>query len=176
MARKFKIPTTKEEAGQFLTDLGALQLEQKKIEESFTRREVQLKAEKEVAISRLQRRLNELFLSLFIFYSRNREELTQRGRISIVELPGGSIQSFLTNPTVNIRNKDRIIEVLKECGLDEFIKVVEDVDKIAILSEPEKVADIPGIKIMREEKFLARPALSNIAITESIKKLKKLLP
>ncbi len=63
-----------------------------------------------------------------------------------------------TNPPhVSIRFKLKtVIRQLKEAGLDRFVRVTEDVNKRAILDEPEAVKGIRGITVKKRQEFEVR--------------------
>jgi len=53
-------------------------------------------------------------------------------------------------PSCIIRSVENVIETLKQLGLNRFVRTKEEVNKEAILNEPNIVAHIPGITIKKD--------------------------
>ena len=60
-------------------------------------------------------------------------------------------------PSVSARPIDKVIEALKDMGLKRFIRFKEEIDKEAILGDPDAVKYIKGIKIEQREDFVIVP-------------------
>ncbi len=63
----------------------------------------------------------------------------------------------MTPPKVFIRAIENVLDYLRMAGLNRFIRVKEEVNKDAILAEPEVVANIKGISITQREEFIVIP-------------------
>jgi phage host-nuclease inhibitor protein Gam len=61
-------------------------------------------------------------------------------------------------PSVRLRDMKRVLEALVQLGLARFIRVKQEVDKEAMLREPELAAQVPGVSIGSEgEEFVVSP-------------------
>ena len=69
-------------------------------------------------------------------------------------------------PSVVLRGIETVLQHLKALRLDRFIRTKEEVNKEAILLEPDQVRNVPGITIKQEEQFVVQPfetALEEVA-------------
>ena len=122
-----------------------------------------------------QQEIDSLFEGIFIFAQAHRDELTEGGRKKTISLPTGDILWRLTPPAVSLKNVKRIIELCKSCRLKRFIRTKEEVDKEAMLKEPEKAKEIKGVTISQKEEFVVKPSEIEIEISKDTKKLQKVL-
>lgn len=76
-----------------------------------------------------------------------RDELTQNGKTKTGSFNTGEVQWRQRPPSVAIRGADSVIESLKTLGLMRFIRTKEEVNKEAMLNEPELAATIAGVTI-----------------------------
>lgn len=61
-------------------------------------------------------------------------------------------------PSVSIRGADAVIETLDRMGLTRFVRSKDEINKEAILNEPDAVRGIAGIKIVTGiEDFIVQP-------------------
>ena len=172
MATKFKMPETVSEADTLIREIGKFQRE----EEDVNLKIAELEGELKGRIEQLDEAIMERLAALYGFFIKNKKELTEEGKIKVVMLSSGDMEILLTPPSVNIKKEELVIEVLKRMGLRRFIRTKEEVNKEAVLLEPESVSDIEGIKISQKERFLVRPQVTGKSAIEDTKKLKKLLP
>lgn len=78
----------------------------------------------------------------------------------------GKTASFVTGtvswkkrpPSISVRNPEGVIETLKNLQLLRFVRTKEEVNKEAMLNEPDMVRGIAGIKIVKDiEDFIVQP-------------------
>ena len=88
----------------------------------------------------------------------HRDELTQHGRTKTANFNTGDVQWRQRPPSVNARGIPTILENLKELGLTQFIRTKEELNKDAILNEPELAKAVAGISIKTGvEDFIITP-------------------
>lgn len=87
----------------------------------------------------------------------NREDLTKSGKIKSVKLGNGEIKWRITPPKVSIRGAQEVVENLLKAGLDLFVRTKKEVNKDAILNDPDAVSHIKGIGITQGEDFVIIP-------------------
>lgn len=87
----------------------------------------------------------------------NRDLLCKKGKT--VNLTTGEVSWRTRPPKVTLRGMDKIIEALKtQRGMKKFIRTKEEVNKDAILADPQAVKDIKGISIKSGvEDFVIKP-------------------
>ncbi|KVE36215.1 host-nuclease inhibitor Gam family protein [Burkholderia sp. BDU5] len=88
----------------------------------------------------------------------HRETLTNSGKVKTYSFITGQVQWRQRPPSCSVRGVDAVIELLKARDLSAFVRVKEEINKEAILNEPEKVRGLPGITIVTGvEDFVIEP-------------------
>ena len=88
----------------------------------------------------------------------HRDELTDGGRVKTASLITGEVQWRQRPPSVSVRGADSVIGILKRLGLGRFVRVKEEVNKEAILNEPDEVRGVAGLNIVTGvEDFVITP-------------------
>ncbi len=77
----------------------------------------------------------------------HRDELTQNGKTKTANFNTGDVQWRQRPPSVNARGIPAILENLKKLGLIQFIRTKEELNKDAMLNEPELAKTVAGISI-----------------------------
>ncbi|MBU2575638.1 host-nuclease inhibitor Gam family protein, partial [Patescibacteria group bacterium] len=120
-----------------------------------------------------QEKVSELLEGLFAFAEAHRDELTEGGKRKTVEVPTGIFGWRTTPPAVSLRDIKSILASLVSLGLERFIRTKEEVDKEAMLKEPEVAKKVKGVSIDQREEFIAKPTELEVEITSDVNKLKK---
>ena len=110
---------------------------------------------------------------LYAFAEAHRDELTESGKRKSVDVTTGTFGWRMTPPTVSLRNVKKIIAKLKELKLTRFIRVKEEVDKEAMLREPDVASGVKGVSIAQHEDFFIKPAELEVEIAADAEKLTK---
>ena len=76
-----------------------------------------------------------------------RDELTNNGKTKTGTFNTGEVQWRQRPPSVGIRGADSVLESLRTLGLVRFIRTKEEVNKEAMLNEPELPATVAGVTI-----------------------------
>lgn len=76
-----------------------------------------------------------------------RDELTQNGKTKTGSFNTGEVQWRQRPPSVGIRGVDSVLDSLKMRGFTQFIRVKEEINKEAMLNEPDTAASVPGVTI-----------------------------
>lgn len=76
-----------------------------------------------------------------------RDELTQNGKTKTGSFNTGEVQWRQRPPSVAVRGADSVIENLKTRGLVRFIRTKEEVNKEAMLNEPDIAGTVAGVTI-----------------------------
>lgn len=89
----------------------------------------------------------------------NRDVLTEGGKVKFADFVTGVVKWRVKPPSVSIKGMDAVIALLKQSTLTRFVRVKEEVNKEAILNEPDAVRGIAGISINTGvEEFVIEPA------------------
>ena len=88
----------------------------------------------------------------------HRAELTQSGKTKTANMITGQISWRARPPSVSIRGTNAVIELLKNKGLDRFVRTKEEPNKEAMLADPDAIRTVPGISIISGvEDFVIEP-------------------
>jgi phage host-nuclease inhibitor protein Gam len=99
------------------------------------------------AIDGLKDRINVLQQGVQGFCEAHRDQLTQNGKVKTASFVTGEVQWRQRPPSVAVRGGEVVIEALKRLGLGRFVRTKEEINKEAILNEPEEVRGVAGISI-----------------------------
>ena len=78
----------------------------------------------------------------------NRDALTEGGKVKSANLITGEVSWRQRPPSVQVRGLDAVIATLKRLGLGQFVRTREEINKEAILNEPEQVRGVAGISLV----------------------------
>lgn len=105
-----------------------------------------------------QERLVGMQTGVQVWCEANRDKLTNSGKVKTANLITGIVLWRQRPPSVGIRGAESVIETLKKLGLSRFIRTKEEVNKEAMLNEPDAVRGIAGISIVTGiEDFVIEP-------------------
>ena len=174
---EFVVIQNEQQADQALSEIGAAQRAIHAIDGGY---QIELTALKQRYAQELVDPLdaiNKRFVGLYEFAQSNRGTLLS-GDSKTIKLPSGELRWRFTPFSVAFKNKmnnDEAVEALKEAGLPEFVRTKEEPNKEAMLKDAEsraKAAAVPGIKIVQNEEFVAKP---NEGLEDVVGDVKKLL-
>ena len=93
-----------------------------------------------------------------------RDELTQNSKTKTGSFNTGEVQWRQRPPSVGIRGAESVLESLRTLGLVRFIRTKEEVNKEAMLNEPELAATVAGVTIKTGvEDFVITPFEQEVA-------------
>lgn len=88
----------------------------------------------------------------------NRHDLTRGGKVKSASFVTGEVQWRQRPPSVSVRGTDSVIELLASRGLDRFLRVKTEINKDAILADPDAARGVPGLSIVTGvEDFVITP-------------------
>lgn len=118
--------------------------------------------------------INEAFEGIFLYAEKNRPNLTDGEKRKTVETPHGTFGWRFNPSSVVCRNNEKAMAQIRELGLaDTFIREKPELNKEAMLADPETAKKVPGIKIERCEMFFVKPAALNKEIEHNAEKLRQ---
>ena len=175
MAKKAVIPVPKslDEAAQFLAEIGQEQRVSEEIRSDLNTAVDKLKTQAMADNEPHQKKVSQLVEGLFAYAEAHRDELTDGGKRKTVEVPTGIFGWRMTPPAVSLRDVESILESLKSLKLKRFIRTKEEVDKEAMLKEPDVAKTVKGVSISQHEDFVAKPSELEVEIAIQVDKLKK---
>jgi phage host-nuclease inhibitor protein Gam len=151
------VPQTQDDAVAAIAEIGVHQRERTRIETLMNDELARIREGWEKKAAPHQEAIKALQKGVQIWCEANRERLTQGGKVKYAHLASGEIKWRMTPPKVVIRAMENVLDYLRMAGLNRLIRVKEEVNKDAILAEPETVANIKGISITQREEFIVIP-------------------
>jgi phage host-nuclease inhibitor protein Gam len=152
-----KIPQSKEDVIDAIAAIGRHQRERIRIEAAMNDELAQVRESWEKQAAPHLETIRSLTTGVHLWCEANRAALTQDGKVKYAHLASGDVKWRMTPPKVTIRVIENVLETLKQLGLTRLIRVKEEVNKEAVLAEPETVAHIKGIVISQKEEFIVQP-------------------
>ncbi len=96
----------------------------------------------------------------------HRAELTRDGKTKTARFTSGEVSWRLRPPSVAVRGVEAVIDALRRLKLTAFLREKTEIDKDAILRNPDAVRNVKGIAISQREDFVVKPdetALEEVA-------------
>jgi len=101
--------------------------------------------------------IKELRAGVQTWCEAHRDVLTKGGKVKTAAFASGEVRWRMTPPSVAIRGVEATMDLLKRLGLARFIRTKEEVNKDAILAEPDAVTGVSTISIKQHEEFVIEP-------------------
>jgi len=121
--------------------------------------------ELEEVIAPLGDELKQLEAGVQAYCEAHRLELTGGGKVKFHEFGTGKVNWRARPPKVVVRGVEAVIAACKTLGLEQFVRVKEEVNKDAMLNEPDVAVTISGVSIQSEgEDFVIEPVALNANI------------
>lgn len=121
-----------------------------------------------------EKEVDELARGVHIFAEGYRADLTDQGARKTVELtPSEKIRWYFTPPAVEVDEEEEALKELESWGLSEFIRVKKEINREAILREPEKIENLKHLSVGQEEIFAIVLSAMGIELQKGKKKFKK---
>lgn len=154
---KVDIPRDAYEANSFIKRIGIAQRERARVETEMREALAIVKEAHELQARPHKERIEILTRGLRAWCEANREELTRGGRVKSYKFAAGEISWRTKPPRVVISNAKKVLELMRAVG-SRFLRVVESIDRQAMLAAPEEAQAIAGVKIRSAgEDFIVRP-------------------
>ena len=153
---------TREEVDAAIAQIGIAQRERTAIEVAMNAELAAVRASYETLAAPRAAVIKEFRVGVQIWAEANRRELTREGRTKTVKLAAGEISWRTRPPKVRITGEGIVLAALKALGLERFIRTKEEIDKNAILADPEAVTAVKGITLAQGEDFVIKPFATDI--------------
>lgn len=157
------VPQNREQAATAIANIGIANRQLDRIAANMNDELATVKARYEAMAEPLHATIAGLTRGVQTWAEANRDQLTQGGKTKTAALTTGEILWRLRPPSVRITGAEAVLDALRRLGLKRFIREKEEVNKEAILNEPEAVAHVPGIAISQGEDFVVVPFEAELA-------------
>ena len=132
-------PQNIQEATALMRQLGELDSQIKRIEADLNDAIGALKEKAGTEVDPLKQRIKEITTAMQAWASANRNSLTEGGKRKSFQLATGWIMWRNRPPSVGVRGKESVIQVLLERGLERFLHTTYEINKEAILAAEDRV-------------------------------------
>lgn len=110
------------------------------------------------ALEALTAEIEALQASIQGWCEAHRDDLTNGGKVKSANLVTGEIQWRQRPPSVRVRAAEMVVDTLLKLGLERFIRVKTELNKEAVLADPDAVSGIAGLSIQTGvEDFVITP-------------------
>lgn len=153
----FPVPQSREQAVDAIAEIGRRQRERERIQAAMNDEMAAVRQKYEEQARPHAEALRELTAGVQTWCEANRDGLTQGGKVKTASLASGEVRWRMRPPSVTCRALDNVLQALKQLGLSRFVRTKEELNKEAILAEPEAVQHVKGISISQKEDFVIVP-------------------
>lgn len=157
------VPQNREQTADAIREIGERQRELARLTADMNDEIAVVKERWEAQAEPHKVRVDALQQGVKIWAEANRDALTQNGKVKTAAFTTGEVAWRLRPPSVVIRGAEAVLDQLRKFGLARFIREKEEVNKDAILNEPEAVVHVAGINISQGEDFIVTPFETELA-------------
>ncbi|AJE07771.1 MULTISPECIES: host-nuclease inhibitor Gam family protein [Mannheimia] len=149
---------TREEAELMIKELGDKQRELQRLTTAQNDEIADITKRYAEPLQALKEEVEDRQQAIQAYCESHRDELTKNGKQKTGYFNTGEVQWRQNPPSVRVLKADQVIENLKLLGLTQFIRTKEEINKDAILLEPETAQTVAGITIKSGvEEFVIKP-------------------
>lgn len=156
------VPNDHEEARAMLRRIGEAQRQRDRIQSDLNDTVSQLQESAANRAAPFNDQIRNYTAGLQIWAEANRAELTGNGKRKSMDMGVGELGWRTRPPRVSVRGIDVVIGALRSLGLTRFLREKVEINKEAVLAEPEAVEHIKGISITQGEDFWIKPAETDL--------------
>jgi phage host-nuclease inhibitor protein Gam len=168
-----RIPYSTAEVSEFISRLRDAKRAIEKKTLTANARIAKIQAELVAETTPIQQELDDLAAGLQAYATAHRFELTDGGKVQSTEFGTGRLGWRMTPPRVELRGLDKVIDWLRREGLKAFLRIKWEVNKEAMLADPERAETVPGVSIVQEEVFYVWPQEFDEEVVIAKSKLKR---
>jgi phage host-nuclease inhibitor protein Gam len=151
-------PQTQNDCAADIKKLGDLQRDFTRMQADMNDAIAKITKDYQPKLEALSARIETLQKGVQTYCEAHRDELTNSNKVKTANFVTGDVQWRQRPPSVTIRGAEAVIEALKRLGLSKFVRTKEEVNKEAILNEPDQVRGVAGISIVTGvEDFVITP-------------------
>lgn len=152
------VPQTKDDAAADIKKIGDLLRIKTRKEADMNDKLAEITQNYQPDFEVLQLQIDTLQEGVQAWCEANRDELTNGGKTKSANMVTGEVMWRQKPPSVRVSNVDAVLDMLKRLGLGKFIRTKEEINKDAILNEPDEVRGVAGLTIVSgQEQFEINP-------------------
>ena len=158
------VPQNNGEAATDIRRIGDLQRNLARMQAEMNDAIAHVTGSYQAPLEAMTKQITDLQKGVQAFCEANRDDLTNGGKVKTANLITGEVQWRQRPPSVRVTGAESVIETLRRLGLSQFVRTKEEVNKEAILNEPEGVKGVAGISIVSGvEDFVITPFEQEVA-------------
>ena len=151
------VPQSPEELNNAIYEIGVLQRKREIISTRMNDELASVRASFEAMAKPHADRIADLTRGVATYCEAHRDVLTNGGKTKTARLAAGEVSWRMRPPSVVVRGMEAVVDWLRRQGLTRFLRVKTELDKEAILAEPDAVVGIKGLSISQKEDFVIKP-------------------
>lgn len=155
------VAENRQQADETVRTIGELQRKRESLQTAMNAEIAAVKERYEADAAPVGETIKALGHGVQVWAEANRAELTKNGS-KTVKLGNGELRWRTRPPSVTVRAAGIVIEALKRLGLQRLIRTKEEINKEAILADPDAVRDVKGISISQGEDFVIVPLATEL--------------
>lgn len=148
----------REDANDAIAQIGAAQRERDRIQASMNDALAEVREQCEARAKPFAERIAELTRGVHLWCEANRAGLTNDGKVKFHAFATGEVKWRLRPPSISVRGIDAVISTLRQLGLGRFLREKVEIDKEAMLKEPDVARQVGGVSLSQKEDFVIVPA------------------
>jgi len=142
-----RVPQTRDEVARDIHTIGDLQRQREIVVSAMNDAIAEATAKAQPFIETLGSQIEALQEGVQAWCEAHRDALTQGGRVKTASFVTGEVSWRQRPPSVSVRGADVVLETLQRMGLERFIRTKQEVNKEAILAEPDAVRGVAGLTV-----------------------------
>jgi phage host-nuclease inhibitor protein Gam len=152
------VPQTQDAAATDIKKIGDLQRNLLRSTAEMNDAIAHITASFQPVLKAMSEQITQLQTGVQAYCESNRDDLTNGGKVKTANLITGEVQWRQRPPSIRITGAESVIETLERLGLSQFVRTKLEVNKDAILNEPEAVKGVAGIVVVTGvEDFVITP-------------------
>lgn len=152
------VPQSRDDAAADIRKIGDLQRQMSRAATEMNDAIAEITAQFQPHLDEVGKQINTLQDGVQGYCEAHRQELTNDGKVKTANLITGEVQWRQRPPSVRLSKSEVVLETLARLGLSRFIRTKEEVNKDAILDEPDAVRGVAGITVVTGvEDFVITP-------------------
>lgn len=154
---QLRTPKSRDELATWVGTAGEVQRKLDLLRSRFDRRVAKLKEAYAQACKPFESQLKETVDGIAVYAEANRQSLTENESTKSVDVGTGVIVWRITPPRVTLKNPEGVLQGLLKDGPSEFVRTKHEINREAMLEQPDKAELIDGVTIEQSEVLTVKP-------------------
>ncbi len=142
-----RVPQSRDEVAADIKKIGDLQRARQELVAVMNDALANVTAEAQPRIDALAQQIDALQRGVQTWCEANRDALTHGGKTKTADFITGTVSWRQRPPSVSVRGVEVVLDTLRRMGLARFIRTKEEVNKEAVLNEPDAVRGVAGLTV-----------------------------